>query len=40
MSLKFDGKSAYILPLRNKHGLSKYSPMELLTGDESEFSFA
>ena len=39
MSLKFDGKSAYILPLRNKHGLSKYSPMELLTGDESEFSF-
>ena len=37
MSLKFDGKSAYLLPLRNKHGLSKYAPMKLLTG--AEFSF-
>ena len=37
MSLEFDGKTTYILPLSNKHGLSKFKPAKLLT--EDSFSF-
>ena len=37
MSLVFDGKTTFILPLTNKHGLSKFKPAKLLT--EDAFSF-
>ena len=37
MSLKFDGETTYILPLTNKHGLSRYEPSKILT--EDSFSF-
>jgi hypothetical protein len=37
MSLRFDGQTTYILPLTNKHGLSRFKPEKLLT--EDSFSF-